>query len=567
MKKKIIIGVSAAVVVALGVLYFYRAYLFGEDLSKYVPKNAAFVVKIDLISIGKKMEDKKDKKDLTEEPFIKNSLDNLNKEQKEFMTKVIKDPKSSGLNIASSPLIFGFNYSDNEPIVAMILGVSDKGKLKNFIDKIYEIRDEDTKVKDPDDEGFYKAALGDDNSIIYFNGSIAILLSDVSNKKINLRAVRNKIAKMEKSNSILSNEEYVSFNKQPNDLMVYLNKEEIGKIAKKYSNNFGFQESLALSSIPKAVTLNFNEDAISLKTYLSADKSNVFLKDGGLTESELKNIDPNGKPLAYFTINLDTKKQIDYILNQLKSDANASYQINDFNNTIDLMAAELQVSRDEILNTLNGKISFALSDVKMVQKTNPYSLETTNEPNFLLNGWAHLGNKTALLKILELAVTKGTLVNNGGIYSENTVGYDSYNSDQSEGEAVPAPAANSKYFIAIKGNDLFFSTDHDAIASKMQGTDWKSLSTESGKGIVTSKPVTFYADLNYNRYAEILKNSNLINPYILDNLKTVLSEFKEFSVSGDKNESEMLIKFTDEKENSLRRIFDIVKKVFYTNKS
>jgi hypothetical protein len=140
MKKKIIIGVSAAVVVALGVLYFYRAYLFGEDLSKYVPKNAAFVVKIDLMGMGKKL----DVKGITESSDFKDALEEVPKEQRELVEKVIKDPKISGLNIATSPTIFGYNNSDEAPIIGVLLGISDKEKLEIF-KKFYRVGNENTR--------------------------------------------------------------------------------------------------------------------------------------------------------------------------------------------------------------------------------------------------------------------------------------------------------------------------------------------------------------------------------------------------------------------------------------
>ena len=185
----------------------------------------------------------------------------------------------------------------------------------------------------------------------------------------------------------------------------------------------------------------------------------------------------------------------------------------------------------------------------------------------LINAWVSLGNKEAAIKILEQAVTNGTLVNNGGIYSENAVSYESYNTDPyaetpAMPDAAPMPTANTnaKYFIAIKGNDLIFSTDADAINSKMQGSDWSSLNTELGKSNASAKPATFFVDLRYKSIENLVSNLSPSSTYELEKYKSVLSQFKEISGYGDNKGSEMILKFTEEKKNSLQRIVDIAKK-------
>lgn len=563
MKKKIIIGVSAAVVVALGVLYFYRAYLFGDDLSKYVPKNAAFVVKIDIMGMGKKL----DVKGITESDDVKDLLKELPEKQRELIEKVIKDPKTSGLNIATSPIIFGYSNSDNSPITAVLLGISDKAKLKDFITKV---SDDEIRIKDADSEGFYKV-VEDRGGAIYFNSNIAVILVDVNRKDINFKKERDKIAKMEKANSILSNEEYATINKQTNDIMVYLNKTELPTYYKN-ANPYGSIEEAemiktGMKFYPYAYTVNFIEDAISFKTFSSNDKdAPAILREGGLTENELKNLAPNGSPLAYFTLNMDFKKIIDLgyaIAKQIPGNP-----LNNGVDPIETLAAELQVPKADLLNIFQGKMSVAFAGVKMVSKTDPYTLTTSNEPFPIINAWVSLGNKEAAIKLLEQAVTNGTLVNNGGIYSENAVSYDYYNTDiyaetpaMPDTTAMPTANANAKYFVAIKGNDLIFSTDANAINSKMQGgADWTSLNAELGKSNASAKPVSFFVDLRYKNIESLVSNINPSSTYELEKYKSVLSQFKEISGYGDNKGSEMILKFTEEKKNSLQRIVDIAKK-------
>jgi hypothetical protein len=551
MKKKIIIGASALVVVALGVLYFYRAYLFGEDLSKYVPKNAAFVMKVDVIGMGKKL----DVKEITNSDDFSKILEEAPKKQRELLQSVIKDPKMSGLNIATAPTFFGFNNAADEPMFALLLVISDKGKLKDFLTKI---TDDAFNIKDADADGFYKV-IEDRSGAIYFNNNIAILLVDVNRKGIDLKKVRNNIAKMDKNNSILSNDEYVSVNKQTNDFMFYLNKKEIPSFVKNINPNTGTDESLAMTAAmkvyPYAYTVNFIEDAISFKTFNSTDKdAPVLLKEGGLTEAELKNIAPNGSPLAYLTLNMDFKKIIDLGLSIAKLVPGNSLGDTD---PLETLATNLQVPKSDLLNIFQGKMSVAFSGVRMVSKTDPFTLETTNEPFPLVNAWLSLGNKEAALKILDQQVTNGILVNNGGIYSQNNgLALDAFDSPDAPSDA----SSNSKFFIAIKGNDLIFSTDHDAIISKVQGSDWTTLNADLGKSNANAKPATFFIDLRYKSLEQLASNLNPESAVQLENYKSVLSDFKELSVSGDNKGSEMLLKFTEQKTNSLKRIVEIVQK-------
>jgi hypothetical protein len=543
MKKKIIIAVSGLAVVALAVtiwfVYSNRAYIFGEDLSKYVPKNAAFVAKVDLIGLGKKL----DVKEVSESNDFKNLLDEIPKTQREIIKEVIKDPKMSGLNIASAPLLFAFNETEDQPIVAFLFGITDNVKLKKFIT---DLSDDNIKLKEPDADGFYKVAE-EDNVGFYFNDKIGIILVDADNHRIDLKKVRDKIAKMEKANSILSNEDYATVNKQTNDIMVYLNKKELPSFYKYTQNNTGMsnKEAEAIASeafklYPYAYTINFIEDAITFKTYSSTDKdAPAILREGGLTDNELKNLAPNGSPLGYVTLNMDFKKLID--LGYSFAKLIPGNPLSSESDPIEKLATELKVSKNDLLNIFQGKMSIAFAGAKMVSKTDEFSLTTINQPVPLVNAWVSLGNKDAAVKILETAVTNGALVNNGGIYSKNG-------------------GSGADVFVAIKGNDLLISTDADAINNKMQGTDWSTLNASLGKTNASSKPATFFVDLRYSSIKDLVDNADPSSARELETYKSVLSDFKEISGYSDNKGSEMTLKFTEQKTNSLKRIVQIFQK-------
>ncbi len=539
MKKKIIIGISALAVVAIGVLfYLYMTFFNGTDFSKNVPKNALFVMKVDLMGMGKKI----DLKEATESKlFRKEILDNLKSSQKDLMEKIMSNPTKSGLQLASDPTLFVYNNSKSEAesVMGFMFGVADK---KNFNDFLSELNN-DLTISEPDNEGFYKATLnGDEKMVLYFNDKVGLALLDIDNKEVPFKRIRDEIVSLKKDESILSNEEYKSINKQSNDIMVYLNATELTKIIE--INNKKQAESInkILEAFPYALTLNFNEDAISMKMFggKSKDKDAVQIyNEGGFAESELKNIDPKGSPLAYLTMNLNFKKIIDLINEQ----ASTNMEIADFFAQVENLASELNIPKDNLLNVFDGKMSVSFSGMKPANYSDTLLVFEPAVP--FINAWAQLGNKEAATKVLDLMVSNGALTFNDGIYAEYS------------------PYRTPGVYMAIKGNDFFLSTQEENIQSKLNGKDWNALKEDYGKKDILSKSATVYADLRYSSYKSLLKaNMNEFDLAAVNKFENILSSFKSVSITGDRNEFEMVIQFSEKKTNSLQRIIEMLQEAY-----
>ena len=209
MKKKIIIGLSAFAVVAIGaVIYFYLTFFNGTDFSKNVPKNAFFVMKVDLMGMGKKISLKK----ATESnAFGKEIMESMNTSQKEMMEQLMKNPLKSGLQLGSKPTLFAFNDSKTkeEPVMGFMFGVADKKNFRDFIGKMAK----DITVQEPDQDGFYSDNLTGEKFVLYFNDKVGIMLLDIDNKNVNLKRTRDEILSLNKDNSILTNEDFNTVNK------------------------------------------------------------------------------------------------------------------------------------------------------------------------------------------------------------------------------------------------------------------------------------------------------------------------------------------------------------------
>lgn len=538
MQKKIIIALSGfAVIVLGGLFYVYMTFFNGSDFSKYVPKNAMMVMKVDLMGMGKKI----NLQNATESKvFRKEVLENLKSSQKEMIEKVIDNPTKSGLQLASKPTLFVYNNSksEEEPVMAFIFGISDKKNFNDFLEKIAK----DITIKEPDMDGFSSANIESDKFVLYFNNKVGIVLLDLDNKGLALKRVRDEILALDKGNSILTNEDYSALNNQTNDMMVYFNGAELLKVLELNKMDVNEKMKQSMKSVPYAMTLNFNEDAISLKTFNSKSKDATtagLYKEGGFTETELNNIDPKGSPLAYLTLNMDTKKILDLISNQsslMQGGISLMNQIENF-------AATLNISKEELLNVIDGKMSFSFSGIK------PRNLSDTTfqfQPTTpLVHGWFHLGNKEAATKILDYLIANGSFVNNDGIYTVNTT--------------ITEPGM----FIAIKGNDLFYSSQLESIQNKLKGKEWDGLKESLGKKDVLAKPVSAFADLRYSSYEPMIQSElNSTEFEAIQKFKNILSSFKSLTITGSNTETEMVIQFTEKKTNSLQRIIELLQEAY-----
>ena len=180
--------------------------------------------------------------------------------------------------------------------------------------------------------------------------------------------------------------------------MVYFNGTELAKVLE--AND---QMKNSMKSAPYAMTLNFIEDAISVKMFgsKSKDAPTAIYNESGFTESELKNIDPKGGPLAYFTMNLNVKK----VLSLLNDQASNNYDIANFFTQVENVANELNIPKENLLNVFDGKMSLSFSGLKPASYSENLLMYEEELP--FVNGWAHLGNKEAAIKLLDLMVTGG----------------------------------------------------------------------------------------------------------------------------------------------------------------
>lgn len=522
--KSVIFGFTIFVVLGAAT-YFLLPYLSVKDLSKYIPKNAVFVMKMNLAQLGNKI----DVNEIQELKFFrKEIMGELKPSQKEMVENIMQNPLKSGIQFRTAPSFFIFNQSDNEPVAVFMLGIADAKNFKTFISDLSK----DIFIKDPSNDEFYEVSFENDETIkIFFNNDIAMLVSDLNNKDVSLKIIRNKLISLDKENSILSNDLFTSLNSQKNDVMAFLNKKELIKLRE---SGFGESELLVLSYLPTGMGLNFNEDAISLKAYLDNKiTNNHILKESGFSVDELKNISAKGTPFAFMTINIDPAKMIDAAIEAGEEDLLQS---------VDQLASTFNTDRKGLFKLFSGKMSVAYSGIVEQPKIDFITLEETKTKAPKIYFWAKLGNKQLANSILEKMVEAGNATKPEGLYALNENNY------------------SPTVYLGLKGDDLFVSTDLDGIKRKIHADSWEAMADEGAKTLATSNPVSAFIDLNYKNYEDLAEAT--MGPSeveIFDKLKkNVLSAFKNISIRFTDKELEFVLQMSEERKNSLQRLFLII---------
>lgn len=536
MKKKIILIGSGilGILLLVGIsFYLYKNLVSSKDLSSYIPKNAKFVMKLNVAQIGEKI----DLKEISELKFFKKEImRNLKSSEKDFLDKVMGDPKNSGLQLRTAPTFFLFEHKE-DPMAALMCGVSDAKKFKVFLTEMSD----NISIKDPAEDKYYTATYDkEDNMAIYFNNDIVLMLIDIEKQEIPLKKVREEIMKTEEENSILSNQGFNKVNEEKNDLMAFLNVREIASSLK--DNNaslFGIKvDADAIESLPPlAMTLNFNDNDISFKTFYTESVDAQGLKEGGFTDNELKNITPGGSPLAFMTVNLDFEKILENIksfglLKNLNRNDNSEYDEYGYEKPENSWIDDPDLKK--LLTLFSGKMSIALSGVVNQTKYDEYDMSETIKSQPGIYFWAKIDDKSGVEEYLSRLVEKEE-----GIYSINE--YDFY---------------KPTIYLTLIENDLFISTDLSGLLAKKRGDDWDKLKEGNGRNMVSSKSMAAYFDLNYNNYSDLIEafmKEDEIEK--LDKInKKVFSLFKDATMNSSNSSAELKIQLREGEKNSLQRL-------------
>ncbi len=558
--KKIAIIISVAVIAILGSIWFIKSR--HSSLPKYIPKTASGVIKINPLSMGRKIDFDAIKKMRSYQPVIKSF-------ESEFknMAKFLENPSKIGMSFTDNIYIFGSDLIEStEKSVGLVFSVSDAEMLKTFIESF--AKDANLEFEKSGNLNIYKSKTtnnteeesefnnDNDNQIAIVWNDEACLVYYAGTKTL---SGAKKIMIQSETNSIHSIASFENSESEGGDIAVYVN----------YSK--GLNSMTGYISIPQklkkqvenvdaaAFVVSFNDQDITtnfIQYYKDNSLAQEFqiLQNGGLSKESLEFISPNGKILLGLASMLDMPNIIK-LLNSLP----------EAKSTMKELASTTGMSIPELESLLDGSLSIVLTKLssKEIEQTvydyenmNPETGEfaqTTQKVSQIVPIFtAQLGfqNEKTLNKLLKFIETKG----NGMIQTNNNI------------MSAPIGFFGTMHCVHI-GNKLVFTNDDENAKILAKNKTWNNQLDKEISAIFADYPSSFYLDLNPKNYGVSKICTGLHIPEESPEMKLfmeVMSNFNNMQIKGNNKTASMSLNFTKSSDNSIMKIMRIADQISTT---
>jgi hypothetical protein len=553
--KKIIILVSTALVAILAITYFFATR--SSNLPKYIPNTAIGVVKINPLSIGRKIDFDAIKNMKSYKPMMKE----MEKESKKF-SKFIENPREIGMSLTDNIYFFGENLSsERNKAAGMVFGVSDANSLKTFIENF--AKDANLEYEKSGDLNIFSPKKSDSDDEYSSSSNFAIVWNNDAclfyyAGKFSVKGAKQ-IMSQTKENSMLALDAFNESENHGGDMSLFINYKEYTKVIEKYSGmqiTKSFPENIKkyYENVSAAdIIVNFNDNDINSEFHQYSIDSKLakdykFLSEKGLSNENLELISPNGKVLMGFgaMLNMET------IVNLLKS-------IPQYKTSIKEICTATGLTETEIETLLDGSLSFAVTklNTKQVEEMvydyenfNPETgefnstMQTVTKVVPLMTAQFGFQNEKTWTKILKQIETKS----NGMIKPQNNI------------LTIPAGVLGSVHMVFVK-NKLVLTNDEESAQTLAKNKTWNNQLDKEINQLFSNNSAAYFIDMNLKNYGEGTLKQWLKIPEQseeFETVKSVMSEFNNMQMSGDNTAATMSVNFTSGKENSLMRLFKIV---------
>ncbi len=543
-KRNIIITVVVSVVLlTAGSVWFFM--FRKSNLSKYLPKNAMAVLKINPMSLAGKLDF-----DEIENMKSYNQMVDQMDEGGIDMSKLFKNPLKSGISLKDNIYLFT-ELNDEKPNFGMVLGISDANKFKDFIEKVASDADLEYKTSDDlfiytsEEDNYTKMSIvwNEDACVIYYGNEASLSKS-------------KRLLNQESEESILSNESYVKSEDKGGDASLYINYKNINKLIQKEIENQNldniypkkikdFSDNIEGSSF----VLNFNQNSISIdgiQFFKDEDKTKEFniLGEEGLDSKAIDYISSNGKLLMGITAVINMKE----VFNILKT-------IPKYDESISELERNIGLSESEIKNLLNGNISMAITEIKMKDVE-----ETTYEYNEYIDDFdllTRMVSKPVPTYCIQIGIKESN------VYDKMIAKI----SELSEGKITPVGnkivvPTNNEYgdIHCLHINDRLIITNDEAAAREIeQNSKWSNSINPDLKKLFSENPIACYVSLDIDNYGskpiQSLFGNNGESDKEYKMAKKFMGNFSSFSFDGSLKSTRIGLHMKEENDqNSLMRM-------------
>ncbi|MFN4885686.1 MAG: DUF4836 family protein [Bacteroidota bacterium] len=535
-KKLIIILGSSLGVLTLAGLFWYLSLSNNKELIKRIPQNAMVIGKIDLKSLASKA--KLDEWKNLE--MFKDIKEELNGSAGDTFGKMLEKPKGSGFNFFQNVYVFGANKGSNEDSEFMggiVFGVLDAKDLKTTL---YDITEGDAEITESNE--VFTAELDREVAMVWDDNVGLIYFGDRESLIVDALAQFNQ----EKDASALKNDAFMEQESLDADISVFINYQSIGEWSESLSRSFGESNMNDLSASYKdyeaaGTTVVFEDEQIILE-------SQIYLKEGvdedtkqmtgddGISEEELALYAPE-TPKGFVLFNLALQNLAPIWTPMLD---------------------EWGITSQELTDAFSGQMGISFMGVKeqeVIEVIEDYDYEnwdiyTQDEPPLV----TYNDTSYQMLPVFKIRF---------GIKNQGTV---RKMIEFAEGKSLDSLEKRDGYYY-IGDNDLpmFMNMDNESLelVSSKEYFGKSSNSWDSDlASFASSAPGTFYLNLDYKAYPELMKdmgrNFNEMRPY--------LEMFKDVRGTMQGLNSHFEINLTESDEPVLYRLMLAINDTYKNNK-
>lgn len=486
-----------------------------------IPNDAFIVIGFEAKQLIKKggldnLDDFKSYKILQQEMQAEDSQD-----QMKSFEQFIKNPESLGLK-NDQAYVYGVKQNDQTMYWAFLLRIDN---MKTFEDSFAKLAEKD--AIEFKDKGSYKIAANDngnsDNPIFLWNKELLAIVVGKS-----LDSDLESLLTRPQEQSILSNDDFVEFQKHPYDIGLWMANSCLADL---YKNTLGINVKLPIwedmKGIYSHVYTNFEDGEIKTTCFMSPKaKAEEFSKKYNIAKTDFDKDLLNDFPAKSFLLvkmSINVKEYFNLVTQTSKEMLQSmpdDYPGDELENTLNSPATQT------IINGLAGDMLISL-----------YDFAKGPLPMPLMSMSFNVKSEQDFTKIMDLFPPNTFTKNEKGYYTMTSM-----------------PMVS--IYVAYKDNKVYTTNDADAITAFMGKGFSDNLSKGELETSLKNDIAVFYLNLDIDSYPQALKmalQQQTGNYY--NTILSYMSIYKDFTYKVNKdNKLEFSLRFKNQRQNALKQI-------------
>lgn len=554
-----------------------------QKLEKYIPKDATFVVSMDLGNLDEKISFEK----LQQYDFYKDMMKEMEKgmarDKNKELAQIMKNPSEYGVDVMKKSFMFG-KMTKESSLFGFIFNISDHSKFTKFF--------KDNVVPEAKDAVMGKMGkfqtLTSKEGTFAWNKDMGLLVGGEINGVMNadegitreslVADFTKSVLEAKKGNSILRDARYMKATKgRKSDMRMWMDYEWVLEMQMKGSEMSSMGMGGMVDVMKKLykdtdymVELNFNDGAVVMDSKMYSNKETMErmrkMTEGELNKNFFKYL-PKDNLLGYFSLAMNTANMADGLyemFDPMIKDMGMSRDQMETMALAQINAMGIELDKKGLYELIKGDMIFAVTGLRefTVKKTqydedfNKIEVEAQQKlPEFAM--MMSYGQENALNKMIQMGVDAGALVKKG---------------NNAFKVAIPIPDVPMDMYLAKKDGIFFITNNADLADGKLSnGYAKSSRVTNEQKNMMKEHGGVFFWDIPRTLMAaEDYAKSEGMNDKMASKMINVSKESLESMVvttekdMKDSYSSEFRLNFINKRTNSLEQLFNYMNEVYLT---